>query len=530
MARRQQDKIDQQLQIISPDVYDITLTPASGGAFLGSGDELYDQNTTTELTYNGVAYPATILTQFNKPTLVGRVSVRGGTNPIRGMTVSVVGVNGALTNVLVLAPGTSQAGADSGNFTPIMASGLLVTLNDVAGRATSISGISVLKVVETKTTVTTITAEVDNTPDKPLFVQDQGQVAIEEISPSDSELINAVSGNLAELFDKDIATEVQWAGDVGDGLLVTFKSPLLIARIGLHGGTLGLPNTIEVIVTDIDGNPHMVCSWGGEAPDLVPGKDSGNFKVVEEGPGSSPILAKSVTIIDNVGIGRDWTISEVIIYKVIETKSFVYNEETEPIFVQEQGRNAQLTEFYGQKVSYDPFVDGGGNRYYLLLRRPLEVDADNDPSANNDSTVASVTSDTIDSERIAAYFYVPMDDIRTIRNHALAMATVECGSNMRCTTLRYRLYMAEILTGALTPITAEKSVTLNIDGPTSRAVRAILQDLTLYAIPEDYVLVLLIRVFGRQVSSSSTPAYITLWHRRGLGDVKFETEVITQVG
>jgi len=108
------------------------------------------------------------------------------------------------------------------------------------------------------------------------------------------------------------------------------------------------------------------------------------------------------------------------------------------------------------------------------------------------------------------------------------LATVEVGTNMRCTAIKYRIYKNAIATGTLTALTTQKTISSTFDGATSRAVRAIIQDLTYNMLEKGSDLVLEISVWGRQVASSATPAYITLWHRRGLGDVKVDGEVITQ--
>jgi hypothetical protein len=102
------------------------------------------------------------------------------------------------------------------------------------------------------------------------------------------------------------------------------------------------------------------------------------------------------------------------------------------------------------------------------------------------------------------------------------------GTNARLTTIRFCLYRRNITTGTLTALTAVKSVTVTADGATSRAVRAIMQDIASASIPINEVLVLEIDVWGRQVASLAAPAPITLVHNRGLGDCKLDIELITQ--
>jgi hypothetical protein len=142
-----------------------------------------------------------------------------------------------------------------------------------------------------------------------------------------------------------------------------------------------------------------------------------------------------------------------------------------------------------------------------------------------------MTSDIADLERINAKFYCPTDDIRAVKRHVTALATVEVGANARCTAIKYRIYKNAIATGTLTALTAQKTITfaaLSFDGASSRVVGAIMQDLVYATIEEGSDLVLEISVWGRQVASVAVPAPITLWHKRGIGHVKMEVECVTQ--
>jgi hypothetical protein len=442
---------------------------------------LFDKSMATGYATLAMA-PATIHLPFQFPILIARVSIVfiGGGVP----AISVTDVTGVVTVVT----------NDCNFVTPLMA----VAIDIVPIAPTTIYEVVILKVIEVKTTVSIGGVTVDDTPATPLFVQDQNQLVLEEVT------ITVSAGVLSpnSIIDKDYTTFATLAAGART-ITVTLKSPLLINRLGMVGAALA---HLSVTATKMDGTVVTIVAINTST---VTGVDSFNFE---------PFYASIITITQGAGSPGSF-IAELLVQKIIEVKSF------------SQVQLAQLTEFYGQKVSYDLFVNnvnGQTTVAYLLMRRALETDADNDPAITNDSTTVTMTSDIVDLERINAKFYVPHDDIRAVKRHVVAMATIECGSNARCTTLRYRIYKNAIATGTLTALTAVKSVTLNVDGSASRAVRAIMQDLVYSVIEEGSVLVLEIAVWGRQVASVAVPAPITLWHHRGLGDVKCDVECITQ--
>ena len=423
---------------------------------------------------------ATIHIPLQFPILIARISL------------SMVGPAAAITVNDV--KGIATVVANDTNFvTPLMA----VSIDIVPVHPSTINEIVILKVIEVKTTVSIGGVTVDDTPATPLFVQDQNQLVAEEVA------ISGTAGvvGAANIIDKNNATAAVIAAGANT-ITVTLNTPLLISRLNLRGSLAH----ISITALKSDGTTVTLVAINTST---ILGVDVGNFE---------PFYATVIFITQGAGSGGS-TLVELSVQKIIEVKSF------------SQVQLAQMTEFYGQKVSYDLFVNnvnGQTSVAYLLLRRALETDSDNDPAVTNDSTTVTMTSDIVDAERINAKFYVPTDDIRAVKKHVLAMATVECGANARCTTLRYRIWKNAIATGTLTALTAVKSVTLNVDGSASRAVRAIMQDLIFSTIEEGSVLVLEIAVWGRQVASVAVPAPITLWHRRGLGDVKCEVESVVQ--
>ena len=310
-------QVQAQQQITRGEVNTIVLTPAALSAFVGTGDEMFDKNPTTELVYDGVAYPAAIDVMFNNPILIARIGLRGGTNPVRGLTIGVIGIDGVVTNVLVRAPGASDDGCDTGNFTPIMASGVTVTLLDIAANAQSISEMVILKCIEVKANVIA-NVNVDNTPDEPLFVQEQGQVVNEEATV---DLTGGVwVGAPTSLLDKNVLTGVTGTGPI----VITLNSPLLVSRLSIYGILVN----VTVDVTTIDGTlltktPVPVSSTNGW--------DSGNF---------TPLVITNV-IITALGVPAS-DIMEVGIYKTKEVKAnieaevFVEAPPEDPIHVQAQ--------------------------------------------------------------------------------------------------------------------------------------------------------------------------------------------------
>jgi hypothetical protein len=381
---------------------------------------------------------------------------------------------------------------DSGNFTPVFINGIEIVQGGGAAVGSVLSELAVLKVIEVKDA---------HSYTEPLPVQAEQQIVLAEM---DVPALSAGVANADAIFDKDRNTSCVLAA-AAQSIIWPLTHPILVNRFLLTGAL----NVISMTAVTPDGTIKNI---------FFPG----TTEISRDTLNIEPFYLSSLTITQGAGSPGS-LISELIIQKVIEVKSF------------SQVQLAQLTEFYGQKVYFDPFMNREMAQTttvnYLLLRRALEVDADNDPAINNDSTVVSMTSDIVDLERINVKFYVPTDDIRAVKKHCTALASVEVGANARCTAIKYRIYKNAIATGTLTALTAQKTITfaaLSFDGAASRVVAAILQDLVYAVIEEHSDLVLEISVWGRQVASVAVPAPITLWHRRGLGDCKLIVESVTQ--
>jgi len=445
---------------------------APAGVWVGALTRLLDRDRTTAVT--SVA-GGTILMTFHSTALIGRIVING--TIIAAGSVTVTHPDGTTTAYV---PAASVTGWDSGNFIPQTA----VSITIVQGAGVSLAEVSIWKVFEIKGD---ISLDWENTPGDPLFVQEQGQVGNEEATITAT--VGIWVGALVNILDKDRTTGT--TSVAGGTLLVSLNTPLLISSLSMLGN---MPGGDTITVTWLDGTTTVFTTVASAV-----GWDSGNFP---------PKKASTITIVGGAGIA----ILELGIYKSKEVKA--YSE------VMQAGQG----EFYGQKVYFDPMLINSVPQYYLLMRDPLGVGADNDPSQDLDGTTALIPI-SADAERIALFFYVPHDDIRRVRRHAKISITGEIGASATWTTVRCRAYRTNITTGVQTALTIEKSVTLNLLGAGSRSVDFILQDLDYSAIPQNEVLTLQIRLFG----SATVASYIRLNHGRGKPQIRFVSEIITGV-
>jgi hypothetical protein len=113
--------------------------------------------------------------------------------------------------------------------------------------------------------------------------------------------------------------------------------------VSLLAGIVQLRKDISITVVDVEGVSHLVYNGLLGIPTYADGVDSGNFKEqpnfpIGGGGQGCPIMTKSIiisTLSDDDGV--DWSISEITILKTIETKAFVYNEPSFPVFTQDEG-------------------------------------------------------------------------------------------------------------------------------------------------------------------------------------------------
>jgi len=417
----------------------------------------------------------TILMAFNSTALIGRIVLSG--TIIAAGSVTVTHPDGTTT---VYVPPASVTGWDSGNLIPQTA----VSVTIVQGAGAVLSEVSIWKVFEVKGD---ISIDWENTPGDPLFTQEQGQVGNEEATITAT--VGVWVGALTNILDKDRTTGT--TSVAGGTLLVSLNAPLLISSLSILGN---LPGGDTVTVTWIDNTTTVFttvvnpCGW-----------DSGNFPAKK---------ASTITIVGGAGIA----ILELGIYKAKEVKSY------------SEVMQAGMGEFYGQKVYFDPMVINSVPCYYLLMRDPLGVSADNDPAQDLDGTTALIPISG-DAVRIALFFYVPHDDIRRVRRHAKVTICGEIGASATWTKVRCRAYRTVIATGVQTALSAEKSVTLNLLGAASRCVEFLLQDLDYAAIAQGEVLTLQVSLYG----SATVASYIRLNHSRGKPQVRFVSEIITGV-
>lgn len=447
-------------------------------------EALFDKDMTTWAILGVGAHAITIT--LTHPILIGRVALRGNLDAISADVVDIEGVthNVIPTKIVV-------GGLDSQNFTPLMATQIVINQGG-GSMGTAIEEVTVLKVIETK---------VSATADRPVAVQ-----ALQQVSRSDLSSLTVVGLVVDEQLsiDKNAGTEAIFPAGLAS-ITYNFNSPILVNRIALDGGSVGLSH-VQVTVTDVLGVDSIVIADTGTGPSV--GADSGNFQ---------PIMAASVTVTQLV-TGAGGTLAETIIQKVIEVKSF------------SEVQLPEVVEMVGQKVYYDQLDTNTGGapalKPYMLTRIPLETNADDDPAQNIDSTIVTTTAgEAIDLMTVQFHQY--SRDIRKVRNYFRAMVTVEAGTNAYITNVRCRVGRRQVTTDTLVWITAEKTVTLNLTGQATRHVRFELQDRISDVIPPGWVLVWQVIIRGYRVTGA-VAVPITLWHRRGTFDCKLDTELVRQ--
>jgi hypothetical protein len=458
----------------------------------------------------GGALPAFTI-MFNKPLFIGQCQMVTS-DPSRfdtalGAVITWIAADGGAVPPGVgvgplAAPQTDRA-AIAPPAWPAPIVGVQITVGLGLGVASNVSEFIMenCSCVHAVVAVGPIALSVDDTPDEPLFVQDLQQMVNEEVTvvltapiPPAPQWVGAGT----RIFDKDVTTGVTNAG-VGT-ITITPHFPILINRIAFYGNCV---NAV-VDVVDIEDNVHII----EDAIVVAHGWDSGNFE---------PVLAKSIHITEATG---PIAIFEVTVLKVIENKSF------------SEVQLPELVEFSGQKVFWDQLDTNKGGapalKPYMLTRIPLEINADDDPAAAGalDATVVATVAGAEDA-LITAQFHEYSRDIRKVRNFARAMVTVECGLNCRITRVGSRIGKRNVDTDAITWITAEKLVTLNVDGAALRHVCLVHEDWVTNTLGPDVVLVWQVRVLGyRTAGAIAVPA--TLWHTRGTTECKLDTEIIVQ--
>ena len=297
--------------------------------FVGSPLLLFDRDMTT-----GIATPAStpgvITVDYNASLLTARV-VLAATLPV-GTIITLTPISGA-PKVWTL--GAAVVGWDSGNFTPMMAISLVIDApSDIA--PSIVNEITIIKAGDNKSTVV-------NTPDTPLHTQCLQVVSLDEVNQTTTILTGDTMGGVPDLFDRDDTTEIDFDGNAGSGVDTNLKATVMLGRVVVSGGTFGIPNSVVITVYDTAGDAHVVYDGikNNSSPHIVSGIDTGNFKdqpgVVFSGSSTSPIPTTRITITDVGGISQAWSMSELTLFKVIETKAFIYNEPSAPVFTQDEG-------------------------------------------------------------------------------------------------------------------------------------------------------------------------------------------------
>jgi hypothetical protein len=465
----------------------LTCPAAPAPQWVGAGTRIFDKDVTTGVTNAGIG-TITITPHF--PILIGRIAFYGSCTNV---LVDVIDVAGG--NHIIQAPIATANGWDSGNFTPIMARQIHIA--EGTGPI-AIQEVTVLKVVETKDT---------HSQRQPLQVEAEQQVVLDELDVVHSNAHSANIGvptDITPTIDKDLTTFVISAAGAW-GVAHVFKSPKLISRVSVAGLNM---QAVAMFYTDLTGAVVVLIPQTAGPVDCL---DSGNF---------SPVMATGVAVVGTAPAFSFAVVYEMVTLKAIETKS----EAAEVV--------PELVEFAGQKVYWDQLDTQTGGapslKPYMLTRIPLDINADDDPATAGtlDATVVTTVAGA-EAELIVAQFHEYSRDIRKVRNYARAMATVECGTNCRITRVGSRIGMRHVTDNAITWITVEKLVTLNVDGAALRHVCLEHQDWIRSVIPADWVLVWQVRVLGyRTAGAIAVPA--TLWHSRGTTECKLDSEIIVQ--
>lgn len=157
-------------ELTRDDIESITLTPGPGGAWTGDPEALFDKYLLTEVSYDGVGYPASITINLKSPTRIPGMSIYSsllGGAPLRGTTIDLVEVTSTGIRVHAVASGVTEDGI-SKSFQPIDATQIIIQFNDAGPTAPiRVSEIVIYKAIETQAhanrnaTVETLMTDVD---------------------------------------------------------------------------------------------------------------------------------------------------------------------------------------------------------------------------------------------------------------------------------------------------------------------------------------------------------------------------------
>lgn len=255
---------------------EVSLT-ATGGP-VGALTNALDRDASTTVVWAGAG---SLTATFAAPLLIDRVGVQGS---VTGLTAVVTSIDGTTFTVIPLT--TDADGADSGQFTPILATKVVFSFTG----ATTIKEAPILKVKET---------EDGHTQKSPLQVEAEQQVVLDEVTIVDGPDGAFAGQDMSKVMDKDLSTTIV---STGEGEFdVNFKAPKLISRIAVAGDW---PTPPTITVTDELLNTTTITGTATEF-----GIDTGNF---------DPIMARKI---DFHFPDAPATVAEVTILKVIETKA-----------------------------------------------------------------------------------------------------------------------------------------------------------------------------------------------------------------
>lgn len=292
-----------------------------------------DWNSATGVVSVG-AVPVTATLYFKHPIKISSISLTGDLNEV---SVDVIDVGG--TDWRKIDTVTNVSGADSGNFEPMSAKGIIITVNNPASVPSTIYELAIWKVHEVKPTVPV---------SEPLHIEAEQQIVNSEVYTivgSDDFLDDP---NLWSLLDKQlsIAPVTYIASDTGT-IVLTLTHPELLSRAVLTGLFLE-GDVLTIAYTTADGSIEVIDATVGVGGALI--LDSGNVANVV-------VTSVTVTIVASIESGTR-IINELVLWKGIETKSEA-NRNALPVTVDVTGLD-EVSVAAGEIYAPDPAAPAVG--------------------------------------------------------------------------------------------------------------------------------------------------------------------------
>ena len=189
------------------------------------------------------------------------------------------------------------------------------------------------------------------------------------------------------------------------------------------------------------------------------------------------------------------------------------------------GTRKHKTIFICQKTYFSPLTGAGGNKYNLLMEKPLGFGDESDPAAvaNVDTTVALTLAGARPvGASIDIVWVYPAQDIKRILNQAVCTISVDVGAGVTFDDASVTVGKYNVATGAFTASGSETWQTqpaagasgIEAVGATSRKYKILINDMTPMAIAIGERPAFRTRVWARD-TVGGVHGPITLNHQRG---------------